>query len=45
LQTIKGKHGPIKEDTVVVTVAVCGVNIVEALWELNKSSVITISLI
>jgi hypothetical protein len=45
LQAIEGKHGSIKEYSVVVAIAVRRVNIVKALWELDEGSVVTISLV
>jgi hypothetical protein len=45
LQAIQGKHGSIKEYSVVVAIPVCWVDIVKALRELNKGSVITFPLI
>jgi prephenate dehydrogenase len=45
LETIEGKHCAIKEDTVVVSIPVRRINIVEALRKLNEGSIITFSLI
>jgi hypothetical protein len=45
LEAIEGKHCAIKEDTVVVSIPVRRINIVEALGELNEGSVITFTLI
>jgi hypothetical protein len=41
LDSIETEQGGVEEDTVVIAVPVCGINIVKALGKLDKGSVVT----